>query len=161
MRYLINIIGPQAVGKTTILKELMSYLPHYYAVTIDDYRRNFSDGTPQGEMRAWIEMLKYTQGIQWLIIESSGTSNNTKDLVFALNAHVFNVHLTADISVRTQRKAERESEGYRNPPLYFEMAEGYFERQLTIDPDITINTENEQPYEIAARIIDLLPSEFI
>lgn len=161
-RYIINIMGPMAVGKTTVIRELLAYLPQYRTALIDNYRRDFSDGTPQGESLAWIEMLRYTEQVEFLIIESSGTSININSLISVLNSHTINIYLSAHVYVRTDRKQKREVQGYQNPPMYFESSvEWYFERPLVLKPDITFNTNEKQPYEVAAEIMEALPSEFI
>lgn len=164
MRYLINIIGPQAVGKTTVIEELRDYLPIYSVLAIDDFRKRFDSSTPMGEMQAWAELLRRANSNTRVIIESSGTSNNLLHVIGGISTwddvKMFNIELTANPTVTEKRKQQRQWQGYLSPTLYFDAGTPFF-RQAVIPVMASINTEKEQPYEIAAHIIDLLPAEFI
>lgn len=164
MRYLINIIGPQAVGKTTVIEELKEYLADYRVLAIDDFRRQYDSSTPEGEMRAWTELLRYATSSRKVIIESSGTSNNLLHVIAGMSAYgsieMYNIFLTANQKTIDIRKQKRGMRGYVSPPMYF-TASNPFSRKHVIPVMAPINTECRQPYEIAAHIIDLLPSEFV
>lgn len=164
MRYLINIIGPQAVGKTTVIAELKEYLPEYRVLAIDDFRRQYDSSTPEGEMRAWQALLHDARSYERIIIESSGTSHNLNHVLRGVfkndPAHIFTIRLEANVILRSNRVIKRDQQGYVNPPMYFEIGGAVF-RKAVLPIHATFNTESEQPFEVAAQIFDLLPSEFV
>lgn len=163
MRYLINIIGPQAVGKSTVIEELKEYLPDYRILAIDDFRRQYDSSTPEGEMRAWAELLRWCGGKK-IIIESSGTSNNLLHVIGGMSAFgsikVCTVLLEANVMVLNRRLIERNKKGYIAPKLYFDATYLPY-RDAVVPVTIKLHTDTEQPYEVAAQIYDLLPSEFV
>ena len=159
MRYIINIMGPMAVGKSTVIGELKDYLPHYEVLAIDDYRRHYSDGTPEGEMKAWGEMYLAAARIDRIIVESSGTSHNLKLLIESLTGAVIHVELNANVLIRTKRKEEREAAGYQKPPIYFDTI--WFIERPTVYRDVLGIYTDKPPYEVAAEIIESLPGGFM
>ncbi|MBB3842186.1 adenylate kinase family enzyme [Runella defluvii] len=158
-RYIINIMGPQAVGKSTVIEELKDYLPTYSSLSIDWFRHMYSDGTPNGEMKAWYELYVAASCEEYIILESSGTSNNLKILIESLECEVVHVLLDAGMLTVQLRYDEREKMGYKAPPMYFRR-NILFDWPLVFPNSIIINTE-KPPYQAAAEIVESLPSEFI
>mgnify|MGYP000700494444 CR=1 FL=1 len=160
-RYIINIMGPQAVGKSTIIQELKDYLPEYSIFSIDDYRRRYSDATPEGEMKAWSKMFQWAGQAQNIIVESSGTSRNLRLFLTGLTeGKMIHILLSASTNTRESRHLMRLSAGYHVPPMYFP-TNFYHDASCLYRPDVEIVTEKKQPYEVAAQIIESLPSAFI
>lgn len=162
-RYIINIMGPMAVGKSTVIGELQEYLPQYKVFAIDEFRRKFSNGTPEGDANAWYQMYRHANSCQYIITESSGTSYNLCELIRALNncdLQIITIALSASKEVRWERKQERQRAGYKNPPMYF-LGDVGFEGSLVLPATFKLNTETIQPYEVASEIVESLPSDFI
>lgn len=162
-RYIINIMGPQAVGKSTVIEELKEYLPQFEVFGIDDFRRKENSPTPNGEMEAWYQLFRQANSKRHIVLESSGTSMNLAQVISGLNTlelEIISVLLTASTTTRLVRKEQREAKGYQNPPMYFiptfESTNGY-----VLPATIIINTEKKQPFEVAAEIVEFLPGEFL
>lgn len=154
-------MGPQAVGKSAVIEELKEYLPAYRVFQIDDYRRKYSDATPQGEMKAWAKMFQWAGYAQNIIVESSGTSRNLRLFLTNLTeGAMVHVLLSASTNTRESRHQQRLSAGYHVPPMYFP-TNFYHDASCLYKPDLEILTEKKQPFEVAAEIVDWLPSDFL
>ncbi|WP_273210536.1 hypothetical protein [Runella zeae] len=163
MRYVINIIGPRAVGKTTVIEELKNYLVEYTVLAIDDFRRMYDTSTPEGEMEAWFALYSAALKEQKIIIESSGTSNNLLQVIGGLTSQseleMYNILLEADDSTLSLREKIRQEAGYKRPRLYFE-PKGRIGKP-TVPVCMRLNTEKAAPFEIASAIFDNLPSQYL
>lgn len=162
-RYIINIMGPQAVGKSTVIEELKEYLPRFEVFSIDDFRRNFNSSTPNGEMNAWYQLFRHANSKYRIILESSGTSLNLAQVIAGLNTlelEIISVSLMASDDTRLIRKKQRDAYGYQNPPMYF-LPNFEFSKEFILPPNLVIDTEKKQPFEVAAEIIEFLPYEFM
>lgn len=106
------------VGKSTLGKELLKYLPHFERFDIDDYRRAMNTTTPTAEMEAWRRLYADTGKCESFIFESSGMSQNTW-LLLGGKAQVLTLFLRADEATRAERLDERTRNGYAPVRLHF------------------------------------------
>jgi hypothetical protein len=162
-RYILNIVGPVAVGKSSVIEELKEYLPQYQVFGIDAYRKQYSNGTPEGDTNAWFEMFRHANGCKYIIVESTGTSYNLMQFISGLNnceLEICTVSLSASAATRGERKEERERAGYENPPMYF-VGDVAYNGNLVLPANLHYDTETMQPYEIAIEVVAMLEGEFV
>jgi len=123
MRHIINLIGPTAVGKSTVIQALNERLPHYEVFAIDDFRRRVGASTPEGESQAWREVWIAALKADCSIIESDGTSPHLSMLLDRLwrapGTNILIIALEAPPKVRLKRAQQRIEAGYVPPPLSF------------------------------------------
>ncbi len=162
-KYIINIIGPTAVGKTTVIKELLDYLPQYEVLAIDDFRRKYDSSTAFGEFKAWSALAQRIHECPYIIMETSGTSQNLAQVLRELHANyhvvMFTVRLDAPHLTRQLRKVERLNDGYTEPPMYFHPI--YDDtRDVVVATNVVIHT-TKSPLECAGQIMDRLPDTMV
>jgi dephospho-CoA kinase len=75
---IIHVIGNLCSGKSTFCKEVKKEFPKFIVVSIDQFRKLYSDGTIEGETKAWEKLLEKVQSLhekkRIVLLESSGTA---------------------------------------------------------------------------------------
>ncbi|MBI5770034.1 MAG: hypothetical protein HZA93_19820 [Verrucomicrobia bacterium] len=77
------VVGTLAAGKTTLAKTLRASRGGVYAA-IDDYRRSFGDGSPEGELLAWSKFVAKIRSGVCSVVEFSGSGPNVPLVKVAL-----------------------------------------------------------------------------
>ncbi|MCP1384427.1 AAA family ATPase [Runella salmonicolor] len=163
-KFIINIVGPRATGKTTVIKELLEYLPQYEVLAIDDFRLKYGSNTPMKEFNAWMELSNRINECRYIILETSGTSQNLREvyqyLKFYYELEVFTVYLEAPLNERIRRQRDRKVRGYIEPIMYFERSIEEESRASVLPVQARIFNVNSAE-ECAGQIMDRLPDTMV
>lgn len=169
------IIGNIASGKTSIAEEFIKqeYLNSNDYSSIDEWRRDHSDGTFAGEFLAWSKMLATIQGASKdknAIYEFSGTGKNAWFVREAIklsksqsNANWRIIYCSCDSQVLKERSKTRK---YDVPlPYKFsniessiafigsELAEKY-NKNYWDSPEIVVSTDKNSPQKCVEQILN-------
>lgn len=165
MRHIINLIGPPAAGKSTVIRELAPLLPFYNVLAIDDFRRQQQGTAPDIETTAWNQLWLEALKSDYCLIESTGTSPNLAMILDRLwrapGTNIITVALKATPRIRRQHEEQRHWSGYRQPPLY-EAPSGRPWRPISgMSISISLDTGKLLPAQIATRLLEQLPADFL
>lgn len=163
MRHIINLIGPTAVGKSTVIQALNEQLPHYEVLAIDDFRRRIGAFTPEGESQAWREVWIAALKADCSIIESDGMSPHLSMLLDRLwrapGTNVLTIALEAPAKVCRQRAQQRSEAGYVPSPLSFIVDKKWIPlSEMSIG--LRYNATVLSPTQVAEAIVAQLPVDF-
>lgn len=161
MRHIINLIGPTAVGKSTVIQALNEHLPHYEVLAIDDFRRRIGAATLEGEAQAWREVWIAALKADCSIIESDGTSPHLSMILERLwrapGTNILTIALEAPAKVRLKRAQQRSEADHQ--PLSFIMNKKWIPlSELSIG--LRFTTVNFSPTQLAEDILGQLPIDF-
>jgi predicted kinase len=163
MRHIINLIGPTAVGKSTVIQALNEQLPHYEVLAIDDFRRRIGTFTPEGESQAWREVWIAALKADCSIIESSGTSPHLSMLLDRLwrapGTNILTIALEAPPKVCLKRAQQRIEAGYVPPPLSF-VPEKKWIPLSEVSNGLRFTATGLSPTQLAEAIFAQLPVDF-
>lgn len=163
MRHIINLIGPTAVGKSTVIQSLNERLPHYEVFAIDDFRRRIGASTPEGESQAWREVWIAALKADCSIIESDGTSPHLSMLLDRLwrapGTNILTIALEAPPKVRLKRAQQRIEAGYVLPPLSFTPHKKWLPLS-EVSIGLRFTTADLSPTQVAEAILAQLPVDF-
>lgn len=158
MRHIINLIGPAAVGKSTVIQALNEQLPHYEVLAIDDFRHRVGASTPAGESQAWREVWIAALKADCSIIESDGTSQHLSMILDRLwrapGTNILTIVLEAPPKVCLKRAQQRSEVVVLSPnkkkwvPL----------SDLSIG--LRFDTVGVSPIQLAEAIVAQLPTDF-
>lgn len=161
MRHIINLIGPTAVGKSTVIQALNEHLPHYEVLAIDDFRHRIGAATPEGEAQAWREVWIAALKADCSIIESDGTSPHLSMILERLwrapGTNILTIALEAPTKVCLKRAQQRSEAGHQ--PLPFVMNKKWIPlSELSIG--LRFTTTVLSPIQLAEAILAQLPVDF-
>jgi predicted kinase len=161
MRHIINLIGPTAVGKSTVIQALNELLPHYEVLAIDEFRRRIGTLTSESESQAWREVWIAALKADCCIIESDGTSPHLSMILERLwrapGTNILTIALEAPPKVCLKRAQKRSETGYQ--PLSFIINKKWIPlSELSIG--LRFTTVNFSPTQIAEDILAQLPVDF-
>ncbi len=164
MRHIINLIGPTAVGKSTVIQALNEHLLHYEVLAIDDFRRRIGAFTPEGESQAWREVWIAALKADCSIIESNGTSPHLSMILERLwrapGTNILTIVLEAPAKVCRQRAQHRSQAGYQPPPLSFAPNTKKWIPLSELAIGLRFTTTVLSPAQIAEEILARLPVDF-
>ncbi|MFN8343850.1 MAG: AAA family ATPase [Spirosomataceae bacterium] len=159
MRHILNVIGPPAVGKSTVIRSLNEYLPDYEVWAIDDIR--LQKASPEREAEVWREIWVAALKADGTIIESSGTSPHllllSDRLWRAPGTHIFTVALEAPLRICRQRDRQRQNDTGEQP------AGVYTEKWVPLPElaiGLSIRTAGKTPSQTVSEILEKLPPDF-
>ncbi|AEI49655.1 AAA family ATPase [Runella slithyformis] len=165
MRHIINLIGPPAAGKSTVIRELKLLLPFYDVLSIDDFRRQQEETTPERENTAWNQLWLEALKSDYCLIESTGTSLNLGMILDRLwrapGTNIITVALKATLRIRRQREEQRRWSDYRQPPLYEAPSDRPWRPISGMSISISLDTGKRLPTQTAALLLAQLPADFL
>jgi predicted kinase len=158
MRHILNLIGPPAVGKSTVIQSLNEYLPNYEVLDAEDLRLRMN--SPEAEAEAWRKIWIAVLKADDSIIESSGTSPHLHMLLDRLwrapGTNIFTVALEAPLRICRQRDRERQVANFE-PSRILDLK---WEPLAELAIGLKVNTVGKTPSQVAAELVEKLPSDF-
>jgi AAA domain len=165
MRHIINLIGPPAAGKSTVIQELKTLLPFYDVLAIDDFRRRQEATTPNGEATAWNQLWLAALKSDYCLIESTGTSPHLGMILDRLwrapGTNIITVAMKATPRIRRQREEQRRWTDYQQPPLYEAPSDRPWRPISGMSISISLDTGKRLPAQTAALLLEQLPADFL
>lgn len=143
-QHLIVLIGPIAVGKTTLALELAK--SGYAVASIDEYREQEQAYLPYREAMAWKKLEAFLHTTQQAVFECSGTGRYFEGILSRYPGRVLLVRLTCSLDELFHRIRKRTRIGYKWPPVswstdIFTVTEQQYYALHDQEADLVINTE--------------------
>jgi len=165
MRHIINLIGPPAAGKSTIIQELKRLLPFYEVLAIDDFRQRLKVTTPEEENTAWNQLWMAALKADYCILESTGTSPQLSMMLDRLwrapGTNILTVALLASPRTCRQRDTQRLREGHQSFPLLSEPKGQRWKPLSELSVSMSLEADKLPAAQLAALLRDQLPPDFI
>lgn len=155
-RYMIVLIGPVAVGKTTLALELAK--AGYAVASIDDYREQENAYLPYQEAKAWAELEEFLYETKQTVFESSGTGRYFEGILSRYQGEVLLVRLTCSLDELFHRIRKRFRIGYKWPPVswstdIFTVTERQYHALQDREADLVIDTQQLTPDQAVQLIL--------
>jgi len=165
MRHIINIIGPPAAGKSTVIQELKRLLPFYEVLAIDDFCQQLNATTTQEENTAWNQLWMAALKSDYCILESTGTSPQLSMMLDRLwrapGTNILTVALLASPRTRRQRATQRLHEGHHPFAKLSEPLQQRWKPLSELSVSMSLNADKLPAAQLAALLRDQLPPDFI
>ncbi len=165
MRHIINLIGPPAAGKSTVIQELKRLLPFYEVLAIDDFRQRLKVTTPEEENTAWNQLWMAALKADYCILESTGTSPQLSMMLDRLwrapGTNILTVALLASPRTCRQRDTQRLREGHQSFPLLSEPTGQRWKPLSELSVSMSLEADKLPAAQLAALLLDQLPPDFI
>ncbi len=163
MRHIINIIGPPAVGKTTVIREMQMLLPFYEVLAIDDFRRRVGISTSEQEHTAWNQLWLSILKAEYCFVESNGTSPLLGMMLDRLwrapGTNILTVALRASPKICRERQQQRSEVGNSELPSSASVGQKWIPIS-EVSISMSIDTSKHSPAQIAAQLLKQLPADF-
>jgi adenylate kinase family enzyme len=159
---LILINGNIAAGKSEVSRHLAA-LRGWPIASMDDLRREHSDGTWAGEALAMARLIDMVARTRHVIVEITSGNRHMDGIIMAHTDQAFFVLLDTPAATCLERVRQRREEGYRWPPVPWpagnvEDSVHYLEGIVRLlEHDLHIPTAGMSPREIADHIDKHLP----
>ncbi len=166
MRHIINLIGPPAAGKSTVIQELKLLLPFYEVLAIDDFCQQLKATTPEEENTAWNQLWMAALQANYCILESTGTSPQLSMILDRLwrapGSNILTVALLASPRTCRQREAQRLREGYQPLTGLPKPTAGQRWTPLSeLSVSLSLEADKLPAAQLAALLSNQLPPDFI
>ena len=118
---MIVITGNIASGKTTLARGLQKLLKGYRLLSIDVYRKRYSDGSDAGEDRAWDKLMHRVSQGDDCILEMTGVGQYYELCLLRYPGQRIVLKIDASPAQCLRAADLRHLSGYRLPPLPYRM----------------------------------------
>lgn len=172
----IFVLGNINAGKTFTAKKLKVKFPSYEVLSIDEYRKNLSDGTYEGEEKTVSAFIRDIKENSNAIIEYSGGKNITDRFIDSIDKNSFVIlEVTEDIEECISRLKDKnlsltpypkvtekiedtiirlDSE-FKNNAVYNNFKNKYL-KKFVVNSNIDLETLNLNHYELAIKLAQIL-----
>lgn len=172
----IFVLGNINAGKTFTAKKLKVKFPSYEVLSIDEYRKNLSDGTYEGEEKTVSAFIRDIKENSNAIIEYSGGKNITDRFIDSIEKNSFVIlEVTEDIEECISRLKDKnlsltpypkvtekiedtiirlDSE-FKNNAVYNNFKNKYL-KKFVVNSNIDLETLNLNHYELAIKLAQIL-----
>ena len=153
------VVGNISSGKSYFIEKIKPLLPNYYILKIDEFRKQFCDGSLEKELQMWNNFPKEIMRHKDVIVELSGGGKVADNIVKLLEENSFIVvYIDTDSNVCIERSKDKNFKDTPYPEEFKESIEETINR-LGIDFEKQINNTWSKALKIIKVDSDTDPSK--